>query len=110
MATVSRSGLARLSADGNLDLAYAPNANSVVWSTAVQKDGKAVVAGFFTTIGGMPRNRVARIETDGTLDAAFNPNANDDVRSLALQADGSIVIGGNFTVVWAGCLGIASPG
>jgi Domain of unknown function (DUF5122) beta-propeller len=52
--------------------AFNPNANAPVYSTAVQADGKALVAGQFTTIGGVTRNHIARLNVDGTLDPAFD--------------------------------------
>src|SRR5204863_1515155 len=61
-----------------------------------QADGKILVGGAFTTIGGTPRNRIARLDADGTLDTAFNPNPNDFVRSIAVQTDGKILVAGDF--------------
>jgi len=34
----------------------------------VQADGKILVGGDFTTLGGQTRNRIGRLNTDGTLD------------------------------------------
>ena len=65
----------------------------------LQADGKILIGGDFTTIGGVTRNRIARLNADGTLDTGFNPNANNNVVSLALQADGKILIGGGFTTI-----------
>ncbi len=70
-----------------------------VLATAVQPDGKIIIAGFFFSVLGQPRNNIARLNADGTLDAGFNPNANNLVHSMALQADGSILLGGQFTSV-----------
>ena len=68
---------------------------------ALQPDGKILVAGDFTMIGGggtghTPRNRIGRLNADGSLDATFNPgaDANGFIETLALQADGKIVVGG----------------
>ena len=61
-----------------------------MYSLAVQADGKILVGGFFTTLGGQPRNRIGRLNSDGTLDTAFNPGAEAHVYSLAVQADGKI--------------------
>lgn len=65
----------------------------------VQTDGKIVVGGSFTSLGGVTRNRIARLNANGTLDASFNPNVDGDVYTTALQPDGKIVIGGGFTTV-----------
>src|SRR5690606_36717529 len=62
-----------------------------------QPDGKVLVGGFFTQLGGKPRNRLARLNPDGSLDATFDPGANHAVYSLALQPDGKVLVGGVFT-------------
>src|SRR5438552_4006219 len=95
-ATVTRNRIARLNPDGTLDTAFNPNANDIVWSMALQVDGKILVGGNFTGIGGQTRNRIARLNPDGTLDTAFNPNANNIVDSIAVQADGKVLAGGLF--------------
>jgi len=64
---------------------FNPNANDDLHSIAVQADGKILVGGEFTTIGGAARNRIARLNADGTLDTAFNPDANNYVSSIAVQ-------------------------
>jgi uncharacterized delta-60 repeat protein len=100
-AAVTRNYIARLNPDGTLDASFNPNANSLVFSMAVQADGKILIGGSFTSLspnGGaaVTRNFIARLNTDGTLDAAFDPNANNGVDSIAVQADGKILIGGQF--------------
>jgi len=65
----------------------------------VQTDGKIVIGGRFTSVGGVTRNRVARIHPNGTVDNSFNPSASAEVFALAVQSDGRIVIGGQFTSV-----------
>src|SRR6266581_2975485 len=79
---------------------FNPGANSVVFSLAVQADGKILVGGgFFTTLGGQSRNYIGRLNADGTLETGFNPGANYLVNSLAVQADGKIVVGGWFIML-----------
>ena len=46
-------------------------------SIAVQADGKILVGGAFTSIGGQTRNRIARLDPTTGLADSFNPNAND---------------------------------
>src|SRR5207302_8515171 len=48
-ATVTRNRIARLNPDGTLDTAFNPNANDIVWSMALQADGKILVGGMFTS-------------------------------------------------------------
>jgi uncharacterized delta-60 repeat protein len=75
----------------------APNLD--VYGIAVQSDGKIILVGTFTTVGGTTRNRIARLNADGTLDTGYNPNANGQVFRVALQSDGKALVGGNFTTV-----------
>ena len=91
--------IARLNADGSVDASFNPDANGAVNSLAVQPDGKVLVGGFFTTIGGQTRNNIARLNADGSADASFNPVADNTVISLAVQPDGKVLVGGNFTTV-----------
>ncbi len=84
---------------GTLDSGFNPGADSWVYSLALQADGKILVGGQFTTLGGQSRNYIGRLNADGTLDPSFNPRANSGVDSLALQADGKILVGGTFTTL-----------
>ncbi len=95
---MARNRVARLNASGTLD-GFNPNVNGTVYSMAVQADGKIVIGGAFTVVGGVARNRIARLNADGTLDMGFNPNANGTVISAAVQADGKILVAGGFTAI-----------
>jgi uncharacterized delta-60 repeat protein len=88
-----------LNSDGTPDSGFNPNVSSSIDAVAVQSDGKILIGGFFTLVGGITRNRVARLNSDGSLDTGFNPDANGVVRALAVQSDGKIIIGGGFTTV-----------
>ena len=68
-------------------------------SIEVQADGRILIGGDFTTIGGVKRNRVARLNPDGSVDPGFNPDADQSVASIAMQADGKILVGGGFTTI-----------
>ncbi len=99
-----RNYLGRLNADGSLDVSFDPGANNWISDLAVQPDGKILVAGFFTTLGGggtgtTPRNYIGRLNADGSLDASFNPGADCWVGALALQPDGKILVGGCFILL-----------
>src|SRR5207248_4876919 len=78
-AAVTRNRIARLNPDGTLDTNFNPNANLDVNTIAVQADGKILVGGFFTSMGGQTWNHIARLNANGTLDTSFNPNANGAV-------------------------------
>ncbi|MCX6874766.1 MAG: choice-of-anchor D domain-containing protein [Verrucomicrobia bacterium] len=86
-------------ADGDVDPGFDPSANGAVLSAVAQADGKILLGGSFTSVGGATRYHVARLNADGTLDAGFDPNVNDYVESLSVQPDGKIVMGGFFTTV-----------
>jgi uncharacterized delta-60 repeat protein len=101
----NRNYFGRLNADGTLDASFNPGPNSyvdglaAVVSLAVQADGKILVGGNFTTLGGQSRTNIGRLNADGTLDTSFNPGANSAVHALAMQADGKILAGGEFTTL-----------
>jgi uncharacterized delta-60 repeat protein len=73
-------------------------ANGEIYATAIQSDGKIIIAGLFTQYNGVTINRIARINTDGTLDNTFNVGTGADfsVFCVAIQSDGKILIGGDF--------------
>jgi uncharacterized delta-60 repeat protein len=98
----TRNYIARLDATTGLADAFDPNANSDVFSIAVQADGQILAGGIFSTqfgapnIGGQARNYIARLDSTGKADPLFNPNANGGVNAIAMQADGKILAGGAF--------------
>jgi uncharacterized delta-60 repeat protein len=99
----SRNSIGRLNADGTLDPSFDPGAGGVtypfVYSLALQVDGRILVGGAFTTLGGQSRNTIGRLNADGTLDPSFNPGTDGGVFSLAVQADGRILVGGGLSTL-----------
>ena len=97
----ARARIARLNPDATLDLSFNPGVgpNGPVYSIASASGGKSLIAGDFTTIGGVSRPRVARLNTDGTVDATFAPGrgASGAIFAMAAQSNGQILIGGSFT-------------
>jgi len=85
-------------AGGELDATFQDPAvavNSGVSALALQPDGKLIIGGEFTIVGGQSRARVARLNSDGTLDTSFlDPAVTGEVLAFALQPDGKIIIGG----------------
>ncbi|MCX7721446.1 MAG: immunoglobulin domain-containing protein [Verrucomicrobiae bacterium] len=110
-----RSGLVRLQSNGSLD----PSFTNVPFSeygfvecTAIQPDGKILIAGCFSAIGDEPRQSIARLNPDGTLDMAFNPGAGCIVDTLCIQTDGRIIVGGSFAALGGterNCIGRLYP-
>ncbi len=92
-------GIGRVNADGSLDAGFLSSANSIVRTLVVQPDGKILVGGSFSTLGGQPRSRIGRLNPDGSLDVGFDPGADGTVHSLALQPDGKILVGGTFSTL-----------
>lgn len=98
----ARTNIGRLNADGTLDTNFNTGSSDttlkgIVYALAVQDDGKILVGGEFTTLGGQTRNRIGRLSTNGTLDLLFNPGANNLVLSIAVLPDKKILVGGTFT-------------
>lgn len=95
--------LVRLNTNGTRDTqfnsAIEQSFSGLVNDFVLQPDGKIVVGGFFTTVGGQTRNNIARLNADGSLDDTFNPLSgfSHEVTALALQSDGKVLVGGLFT-------------
>ena len=79
--------------------------SGTVYAVAEQPDGKAIIAGSFTTFDSNPYHHIVRLLSNGYQDPTFqgyfspwfNSGANDVINAVALQSDGKIVIGGKFT-------------
>ncbi len=99
---IANNRIARLNSNGSVDTTFnaGVGANDSVRSILFQPDGKIVIGGSFTSVGGSTRSRVARLNNDGTLDTGFMASAsgaNGSVFTMALQGDGRVVVGGDFT-------------
>jgi uncharacterized delta-60 repeat protein len=103
----TRTSVARLNSDGTLDTTFGdPNVGGggQVYALALQSDGKVLIGGYFSSVGGQTRTTVARLNSNGTLDTTFgDPQVtgltSSSVRALAVQSDGKVLIGGYFTTV-----------
>ncbi len=90
----------------------ASGSGSVVSSMVEQWDGKILVGGKFTALGGWACANIGRLNPDGSPDRTFHPGANDQIFSMAVQPDGKILVGGWFTVLGGqarGYLGRLNP-
>ncbi len=78
----SRRNIARLNANGSLDVNFDPRASNTVFSVVIQTDGKIVMSGFFSSlqpngaVTATTRRNIARVNADGSLDMSFDPNGN----------------------------------
>ena len=97
--------IARLNIDGSLDQTFANlsiqsgTQSGQVAAIARQSDGKYVVVGSFTTVGGVQQGNIARLNADGTLDANFNVGGtgfNSSPADVAIAPDGKIIAVGSF--------------
>ena len=97
----TRNHVARLDATTGVPDSFDPDPhdpiNSEPFSIAVQADGKILVIGAFTSIGGQTRRHIARLDATTGLADSFDPNANGQVHSIVVQADGKILAGGLFS-------------
>ena len=98
---VRENRIIRLNTDGTKDTSFNTGTgfNNIVWSLAIQPDGKTLVGGSFITYKGVTENRIVRLNIDGTKDTSFNTGTgfNSNVYSIAVQPDGKILVGGDFT-------------
>lgn len=104
--------LARLYPDGTIDPSFNPGipdpSNSAINCIAIQPDGKLLIGGYFTSVGGVARTSLARLHPDGRLDTSFAPAVRDanltagsagGISSMVLLGDGKVLIGGNVGAV-----------
>ena len=100
-----RDYLARLDSSGVLDstfnVPWGTNSGGPVHAVVLQPDGRILIGGRFTSVGGVTRSRIARLNADSTLDDSFDPGtgADADVNVICLQRDGKLLIGGWFANV-----------
>jgi len=92
-----QSGLARLNSDGTLDHSFAPgllNDFASIAIISVQPDGKIIVAGSFSTIGGLSRRNLARLNANGSIDPSFTPppTVGSQLRQIELTSDGHLLL------------------
>jgi len=98
--------VARLNHDGTLDRSFnvgegpggRDNAENYIQTIALQKDGRIIIAGYFTSFSGVERNRIARLNADGSLDTSFDPGKGADQNIMKVMAlpDGRILAFGWF--------------
>ena len=101
----SRNNIARLNANGTLDNTFAVGTglDDLVYSLAVQPDGKVLVGGSFASYNSdaAAPDGLLRLTTTGTLDNTFNSGGRGLTGRTGygpvVQADGKIVTGGTMT-------------
>lgn len=69
--------------------------SATIYSLAPLSNGKVLVGGNFTTVGGEEHPTLVRLNSDGAPDASFtSPTDFHTIKSTCLQEDGSIWAGG----------------
>ena len=99
-----RRGIARLLPTGALDRSFDPGLGlneGTAHDLALQPDGRILVGGTFTEVGGLPRWGLARLRSDGRVDAEFNSSVflgqgPGRVYAVSVHPDYGIVVGGAF--------------
>lgn len=103
-----RQNIVRLNSDGSIDNTFASPVFTVfygqseVYAIAVQPDGKILLAGRFSTVGGVASPTVVRLNSNGSVDTSFQAPFGDSgstAYALALQPDGRILVGGSMQIV-----------
>ena len=99
--TLGPSGV--IETDGTLDSSFNPGklTNGQVSASALQADGKLIIAGQFSEVHGVTRPSIARLNVDGTLDLSFVPGfiSSSIISAMSLQTDGKIILAGSFETV-----------
>jgi uncharacterized delta-60 repeat protein len=100
----ARKSIARLDASS---LASEPfnagtGGNGDVYAIAIDRSGKVLIGGYFTTFDGSPHGRIARLNVDGSVDTSFTqivgaPDMFNAVTAIVVQPDNKIIVGGRFT-------------
>jgi len=101
-------GIARLHPDGSLDTNFNAGLfseftyDTLIYSIAVQPDGKVLVGGYLATVNGTNYcYGIARLHANGSLDNTFDAGTGADsaVTSVVVQPDGKVILGGAFSKV-----------
>ena len=98
---VSRSGVARLNADGSLDTLFAPTSGGfgTIQTVIAQPNGRVLAGGLFIPVINGSNSSIRFFNADGSPDNSysFSLRATAGIQAIAVQPDGKIIVGGNFT-------------
>ena len=102
---VSRAKIARLNADGSVDLSFTTgtgftSANNPI-CMALQANGKIIVGGDFSTYAGQGCNNICRLNSNGSFDNTFfiGTGFNNNILDIKVLNDDKIIAGGEFNTV-----------
>lgn len=106
--TDSQQSVLRLTRDGRLhpDFKLGEVSEGVIFVIKPQQDGRLLIGGRFSQVGGLTRPNIARLNSDGTVDPTFDPGAgvvsvaanggNTLVYSIELDASNRVLVAGVF--------------
>ncbi len=116
----SRSGVARLNADGSVDTSFGAEGSGTsgnVYTMTLQADGSILIGGPFTSYSDgtntLDRAHFARLLADGTIDENFGADGattDGSISAIAIQEDGKVNVGGDFSVIDDGTTSINRNG
>jgi uncharacterized delta-60 repeat protein len=97
---LQRPRIARLLPDGRVDRDFEapiPTGTAIIYDLVLQADGRIIIAGNFSDLGGVERVNLARLHPDGALDLSFDaPGGVVPIYSLLLAPDeGTLLAGAN---------------
>lgn len=98
---IPRRNLARLHADGTLDMNWNPSLDDGVAAIVIDAHDDVIVAGAFDHAGGLPRHSLAKIagHGSGVVDAAWNPGAvlhsAGELNMLTIGPGGEVFVAGD---------------
>jgi uncharacterized delta-60 repeat protein len=97
---VSSNFIIRLNTDGSVDNSFVIGTgfNQVVYTIALQSDGKILVGGEYNEYSGVSSNYIIRLNSDGSIDSSFDIGTgfNGSVSTIQIQTDGKILVGGGY--------------
>ena len=84
-----RNFIVKYKSDGRIDPDFesVEGANGIIHDVVIQPDGKIIIAGDFTRINFVERNRIARLNPNGTVDRSFNPGVGFDATVYSILQD-----------------------
>ncbi|RYD27114.1 MAG: hypothetical protein EOP87_21675, partial [Verrucomicrobiaceae bacterium] len=98
--STARGLLQLLKADGSLDPSFSvPEIDRDLLSVGIQRDGKIIIIGQFTSVNGTAKSCLARLHADGTLDTSFAPVLENRPLGLVILPDGDVLLANISTTV-----------
>ncbi|MES2474338.1 MAG: choice-of-anchor D domain-containing protein [Verrucomicrobiota bacterium] len=102
---ITKRYITRVDSSGVLDTSFNSSIAGItaaqldVSALVIQRDGKIVVSGNFSSVEAVRQLRIARLLPDGSPDHGFHAALDFPAASLTLQADGGLLVAGRFTYV-----------